>query len=336
MLLALVLVVSVFGETAFAADPGEYLGGDAVPVDPTNPDESAFLAGFPRPSTEVTVTFIVEAADEYWSEEGNFYDEFDITLTADHLQLFSISDLLVEVENTHPEYELYTKQGIGAVPFTNSSDYLYGVNHDSTLFQPEEFDLWGWVFRINDLFPVELFVPNNPTPGDQYLRGTDVFHTFIRNGDVIHFYWDYPTSERIDGSDPPAWFNYTANYIRIVPEVVSDSQITVQLQSHLADIDPPTMQMQVWNYVNFTTPTDVYLYDSSGAVLDVGRTDANGLVTFSGDFDGDYLLKTRSVLLTNDPNNNYNGFFFSQTSGYKKILVASLLLPEIPNPVFDK
>ena len=289
VVLALAMVFAM-SATALALDPGEnpglILGGNAIP--PTDaPDCSTYLMTQPEATDSVTVTFIMEAPDEYWEEAGAFYYEEDITLTADIPQTYTISDLLVKVAENNPEFEFFTKgekdaSGNDVYPFTKDSVYLYGVTHNGITWQPEEFDLWGWEFRINNLFPVvERTAPNG-------YEGPDLNQTYISNGEVIHFFWDYPAT--LHSGDES--FNYATNFIRLMPISIEPNSITVQIQGQKVGYETlfyeddngktqQVLQLQVFNYENFKGETTVSLCDSNGTTIASGKTDINGQISFS-------------------------------------------------------
>lgn len=320
ILLALTMLFAL-GVTALALEPGEnpglVLGGSAIP--PTNdPDCAAYVVTEPEATDEVTVTFIMEAPNEYWDVEGAFYFEAEVSLTADEAQTFNLVELLEKVEEDYDEFSFdiqsYTVDG------TTLYD-LVGVTHDDTTFEPDSFDLWGWEFRINDLFPV---VPR--TAPDGY-EGTYLNQTYISDGDVIHFFLDYPAT--VYG------FNYATSYIRIVPTNAEVGSVSVQLQGQKVDYENvtytdadgntrTTLQLQVNNYEDFATSTVVYLYNEAGVLVTSGATDANGQVTLSnsGIAAGNYVLRTDSVLQNDDPLGEWDECLFTQTSGYKTITIS--------------
>lgn len=298
-----------FSVGAFAAEPGEILIGNGLPPN----GNASYEATAPQPSTSVDVTFIMEAPNEYNSVAGSFYFEDDVTLTSNEAKTFTISDLLVQVANENNKFKFYTQSGKNAVPFTASSDYLWGVEYDNTLWQPNTsyFDLWGWEYRVNDLFPVTY---------DSSLGGyvgTYANQTYVSDGDVVHFFLNYPAT--VYG------FDYASNFIRLAADV-NGSDVTVQVQGQKTQLvgdqsNPQNLEMQVGAFANFTTPTVVKAYDANGGVAASGTSDATGKVTLSGLAAGTYTLKSDSALLSGDPMGEWDDCLFTQTTGYKVITV---------------
>lgn len=326
MFLALALMIAVSATALAAENPGEYLGGTGLP-DSANP--GSYLVETPALTDSVQVTFIMEAPNEYYSAEGAFYYEQAVTLSAPdgNARVFTVSDLLAHLAQTNPDFSFTAsyrnvENELVIEPFTGTSGYLSGVTHIEdgvpTVFQPEEFDLWGWECRINDLVPVEKL-----TGG---YRGTSLDQTYLEDGDVVHFFLNYPAT--VYGAD------YAANFIRLVPSAAAVGSIEAQVESqrdYLKTVpyenddgtQSQTLQMQVESYETFTVPTAVSLYDENGNYITGGVSGADGKVTLADAAitAGSYLLKSQSVLLEDDPNEEWIGCLFTQTSGYARVIV---------------
>lgn len=307
-LLLTVVMMFAMASVAWAADAGQVLVGDGLPPK----GNASYVVEAPKPTTSVNVTFIMEAPNELYSFEGAFYYEVPVTLTAAEAQVFTVSDLLVQVAENDTNFQFTTKSGNSAYPFTKDSVYLYGVTHNGITWQPEDFDLWGWEYRVNNLFPV---IYSADLGG--YI-GPDLNKTYLSNGDVIHFFVNYPATVYN--------FDYASNFIRLLPNV-SGSNVTVQLQGQKDQLvgdqsDPYTLEMQVNPFTNFATPTIVKVYNEAGKVVASDTSDTNGKVTFSGLGAGNYVIKSDSVLLdTGDPDEEWNDCLFTQTTGYVTIVV---------------
>lgn len=316
-----VMLLAALSVPAFA-DGGVYsLGGSSIPPR-SDGTCSSYLMTTPTATDTATVTFIFEAADELDEWEGGFHDEFTVTIgTADNeAEIYFLSQALAQISaDTSNDYTFYCRptQGSPVGVFTSTSRDLTGVEHDGTLFQPGPYDIWGWVFRINDLTPV---VYDADVGG--YI-GTRVDQTYIQDGDVIHFYFDYPYTAY--------GFEYTADYIRIVPSNVGTSSVTVQLQSHKNTStiqiinNTQVLMANVNDYAAFTESTLVKMYNSAGVLVTSGSTNSSGQVTLTGTFPaGTYVLKTDNVWLSEDDDDplEFYDCLLSQTSGYKTIVIS--------------
>lgn len=318
--LAMSLSVSAFA-VQFPQEEVLALGGSSIPPR-SDGTCSSYVNTLPTGTDTATVTFIFEAADELDEWEGGFHDEFTVTLgTADNvLETFFLSQALAQISaDTTNDYTFYCRPTYDSPTgaFTSTSRDLTGVEHDGTLFQPGSLDLWGWVFRINDLTPVKY---DNDANG--YI-GTTVDETYIQDGDVIHFYFDYPCTT--------FGFEYTADYVRIVPSSVSTTSVSVQLQSHKNTFtteiinNKQLFRANVNDYATFTKSTMVRMFNSAGTQVAYGSTNSNGQVTLTGTFAaGTYVLKTDNVWLSEDDDDplEFYDCLLSQTSGYKTIVIS--------------
>lgn len=318
MFLALALMIAVSAPALAAENPGEILGGTGLPPG----GNASYEATLPEASTGVDVTFIMEAPNEYNSVEGAFYYESQVSLRSDTATNFTVSDLLDQVQTRNTDFTFTTRvpQGSEYVvePFTAASSYLYGVEHNGVSFapDPEYFDLWGWEFRVNNLFPVQY----NETQGGY--QGTAVNETYLSDGDVVHFFVNYPVT--LYGVD------LATDFIRLVP-TVDETGIRVQVQGQenlLVPVPFPeggqqVLQMQVSSFTAFTgAEVTVQLCTASGDVISSGTTDAAGQVVFDTVSPGTYLLRSDSALLPVDVDEEWGDCLFTRTSGYQVFTVG--------------
>lgn len=306
ILLVFTLAFSLLGGTALAADhPDPNLGGSAVP--PTSDQDCAtYLATEPAPAESISVTLVIEAGDAIFQFGGAFREEFTETLTSATPERFTVTDLLDEIDNDPANgFTFYSTNGSS---FTGSSDYLEAVDYDGYSWENGSLGFDGWVFRVNDRMPVEA----NGLGG---YWGTTILDTYIEDGDVIHFFYDFP-SDLDDESGSLA-----AGYVRAVQLPGG----TIQLQSHTTYIEPLyPYSMSVDNYSDLGSGITVGLYDADGDPVASESSDGSGRVDFTGVDPGTYILKTDSVPYeTDDPfwGEYVNGVYFTLTGAYDIIVI---------------
>ncbi|MDR0648254.1 MAG: hypothetical protein LBF92_02825 [Synergistaceae bacterium] len=312
LVLALAFIFSAMG-LAFAPSPAvaavNYLEGSAIPPSSSR-DTSTYEITSPDAAASIEVTFVIEAGNQYFEEEGKFWVSHDLTLSQASPGYFTVTDLLVAVNN-NKSFDLTFYDAQGKV-IDASTDYVKSVKHgDITWEGNEDFGYDGWAVRVNDLFPVL-------TDGTGWI-GATILETKIKDGDVVHMFYDFPA----DFS--PASGSFAANYVRGVYVDSSASSLTVQLQGHTTFIypeDPYTMYVD--NYKNVQAGVTAYLYDPTGTrLLNSEVSDLNGRVTFSGTFSsGTYIVTTDSVYFpAYDPAEIADDTYFALTGAYSKVSI---------------
>lgn len=318
MLLALMMVLAILPMSAMAAGTGDYLAGNAIPPNPANPDSSTYEMSVPASADSITVTLVIEAGDvidlDWWEvvPDTSFRLEIPVTL-GDGItsNTYTVTDLLAEVDGTY-DLTFYGKQGNSYIPFTDTTTYLAAVEYDGDTWYDSTYVFGGWAMRVNDQFPVE------PTADTLGYQGTGIIDTYIDDGDIIHFFFDYPT--QFSPSDP----NYAANFVRGIYEGHTATNLSVQLQGHKTFIDQSTMDyiMSVYNYVDLGAGVTAYLYSTAGAMLDTAVSDGYGVVEFDGVFDDDevYIVKTAPTYnFATGWDEMLDGALFINTGAYSKI-----------------
>jgi hypothetical protein len=165
--------------------------------------------------------------------------------------------------------------------------------------------------------------------------GTLINETYLSDGDVVHFFYDYPGDFIYEQSIK----DLAAEYVRAVNPVYSNGTLTVQLQIHDTYItqeeEPKDDQMQVNNYYDLAgfdeEPITGRLLDQDGA--DTGATMTYDAVTGSAVFTGvsitageTYIVVTDSVLRhIDDPDwaDAINDAYFYLTGAYSKVAVSA-------------
>lgn len=312
IVLALTMVFSM-SSAVFAGNPGDYLAGSAIP--PTSASDcSTYLVTTPAASTSIDVTLVIEAGDAveyYMPNTGSaFRKEIPVTLTSSAAVQFTVTDLLNKVNGTNG----LAFYGTGSSAFTKSTNYLQEVTYGGASWDAGQWGFDGWVFRVNDKFPVE------PTADSLGYQGTSILDTYLQDGDVIHFFYDFPSD-----FDPTSG-SAAATYVRGIVDSFTSSSLTLQMQGHTTYIQPTGYYiMSVNNYEDLGAGVSVGLYNSSGILLDTEITGSGGTVTFSGTFaeDQEYIVKSVSTeyIPTEDWVDFVEGAYFDLTGAFSKIIL---------------
>ena len=316
LVLALVLVMSM-SVSAFALGDG-LLHGTGVP--PTNTATcSTYRADQVTPSTgTVTVTLVMEAGNAFsWDYEYG-YSIPDSGFYAIETKTFynvvdgvTVMDLLNAVDNSNSyglEFDIVTSQQFPKGYLSTVSRHVSGQTADWEGNGQWGFD--GWVFRVNDKFPVEAV-----NGGYQGVAAED---TYLANGDIVHFFYDAPSN--FDDDTMTA-----ANYVR-ARYVVAQGGNYVQMESHDTFID----QENDWDfYVNAYTPLSagvaVTIYSANNPTVGTTYyTDSNGVINCNLSA-GTYIAKTASSFFDFEDTDweDYfdNETYFEYTSAYSVFTV---------------
>ncbi|HWQ80456.1 MAG TPA: hypothetical protein VN381_16630 [Anaerovoracaceae bacterium] len=322
LLLALMMVLAILPISASAAD-GDYLQGNAIPPDSSNPYGSAYLQPNPVEDEEITVTLIIEAGDVVVNSRvvsgTNFHEERSVTLgDGENSSTYTVADLLYSADTNNADFTFYGISGLSLIPFTSSTDYLAAVKYGTNTWQAGRWGFDGWVFRINDKYPVKV------TDDGLGYEGTSILQTYLEDGDVVHLFYDFPSTVSSAVGD------VSANYVRGVYESSTDTTLTAQLQGHKTYITPSTYIMNIYNYIDLGGGVTAQLYDVTGTtpVGTAATSSTNGEVTFTGAFaPGEtYVLKTDSVLRT------VSGSWASRINHAYFVLTGAYSIITIPTP----
>jgi hypothetical protein len=339
LVLALAFVFSAMGlafapSSAMAANQGQVLSGDAIPPYPLNPDPdnaSAYLVPEEPATGPINVTVIIEAGDAIDTEEGEpipdtaFRREISVRFGSTG-EANTVTSLLMALDGTNG-LKFYGEEDDEIADFTDTTNYLAAVEvtgETGTNIWVDGaityyFGFNGWTFRVNDQFPAEA-LGDDPTDG---YRGTDILDTPLENGDVVHFFYDFPTAPS------PAVGSVAANYVRAKLDSFNAGTLVVQLQGHKTDIDPLDYTMSVFNYVDLDEDVTASIYTDRGVYVGNAVPDgiADGKVTFSSGSlvaGKTYVVKTTpTYYYTDNPTwgDWINGAFFALTGAYTKITI---------------
>ena len=322
--------------SAFAApgQNGRYLYGDAI-TDMGGPNAAAYVESG-QGDASANVTLVVEAGNHYnkttMSMDGNpgFRKVYNKNISSSSPSGVTVKDLLdaVHADNQGVGGELTF--GINGNENTNMY-FLYSVSKDNIAWSTGDFVFSGWVFRVNDKFPVRM-----TADGGGY-EGTSISQTYLHDGDIVRFFFDYP-AELAPGEDNIAAYN-----VRGVYRGRTGNKTKIQVQGHRTWIDqsdPYNYIMNVFNYFDLTagnmaSNTSVLasqlnvmfmspkLIAADGAVYN-GSMNIGGTATFTNVPAGEYIFTTESQLNSFDEDSGWvliDGAFLCGTGAYNKVQV---------------
>ncbi len=317
IVLALVMVFAMT-TTAFAVsgipnNNGTYLEGTAIPPSSTDADCSAYVVTTPETSTNANVTLVVEAGNAYQNYSikymSNFREVLNVNLSSSIAKNFTVYDV-VNAANTQysDKINFHFKENTTIKPYV---DY---ITHGGYKWQDAQLGFDGWVFRVNDKFPVVK------TEDNVGYMGTTMEQTYVKDGDVVHFFYDFPSY--LEPNTP----SLAAGYVRAQKDSFSANSLTVQLQEHKTDIAPEYPYiMSINNYENSGYGISAVLYDMNGNQVATGRSNNAGKVTFSGKFaSGEtYIVQTVKQMLSLDEEDEWydtvDSVLLERTGAYSKI-----------------
>lgn len=314
IVLALVMVFAMT-TTAFAVsgipnNNGTYLEGTAIPPSSTDADCSAYVVTTPETSTNANVTLVVEAGNAYQNYSikymSNFREVLNVNLSSSIAKNFTVYDV-VNAANTQYSDKINFH-------FKGSTSYVDYIMHGGYKWQEAQLGFDGWVFRVNDKFPVQQ------TEDLVGYEGTASDQTYVKDGDVIHFFYDFPSYLELNTP------SLAAGYVRAQKDSFSANSLTVQLQEHKTDIAPTEPYiMSINSYENSGYGISAVLYDMSGNQVATGRSNNAGKVTFSGKFvSGEtYIVQTAKQISYLDEEDDWydmlDSVLLERTGAYSKI-----------------
>lgn len=178
------------------------------------------------------------------------------------------------------------------VNFSDSDTYIYGITYNNISYKPSG-SSDGWKFRVNTQIPCQ---PNG--------YGATIATAYVKNGDVIDFYYDNPTSA-----------SNTAKFTRIYDVSRSGSALSVTVQSSYDwfyyDNDLQEWVSDVQDFSAFSDAT-VTVFDGTNTYTP--NAAANGVYTFNNVPAGTYTIKV-AVAYDN------NGFIANTSSELRNIVL---------------
>lgn len=216
----------------------------------------AYLVGEPISYDQpIDVTVIIESRKD--STTSQYISEIlDVTLGRAGVngQTFTVRDAMYTISaNSMAGLKMYNANG---AEITSNATYIYSMSQNGVTYAPAlpsaSYTLDGWMFRVNDKLPLDSWGDGADAP-----VGTGIADTPVADGDVIHFYWDYPYQE-----SQTSW--YSTNYIAPTATYDDDHTVTVDLQYS-------------WNYFdnNFVWVLSGFNLYTNYTVLTANILDAN-------------------------------------------------------------
>ncbi|MGI5873349.1 MAG: hypothetical protein ACOX8R_01650 [Bacillota bacterium] len=227
----------------------------------------------PAASTSVTVTLNFQSA----KVGSSALDEStSVTLTSDTATTFKVVDVLAKFAADNSDYTLtsvyWDENWNGTVvPFTSASTNLFGITYNNVTYSPAGVSsLDGWKYRVNTKLPQQ----------DQW-TGSMINQAYVRNGDVIDFYYDNST-----GSTEAAARAAAARFTRIydVSYANNTASVTVQ-QSYDWFLNASPWTSGIVDFAAYQWAV-VVVYNAAGQYVGYGITDSNGVASIPNLTDG--------------------------------------------------
>ncbi len=283
----------------------------------TYEDPGAYLAGSlgSETSGSITVKIVLESKLESGYNYAGAY-HVSVSPLKDGQSGYSVRDAMLTLSDVNS----IPMTDINGNTFDASDDYIRSITLNGHEYAPAlpanaSTKLDGWKFRINGQFPLETFT--SPLAANGPL-GTSVATTPIEDGDVIHFFWDYPfhknTSELFS-------CNYQAGEAS-----VSGSKVYIELywsKSYfensgywtIEDFDLVDLYETSYSYVIYPSNSGTAVKAGTVSIDDLGE----GEINISSLASGDYYIHLI-------PLNNIVHYKNSGVSGYKLINNTSAML----------
>lgn len=258
---AVVMVLGMSSVSFAATGNGYYIVGD-----PTST------------SSPITVKVIIESKQ---------YSETDTTSISETLNVpvstasspgdgYTVRDAVLAITENQSTYGIKAYDSNGN-QIDSSDTYIYSFEKNGKVYEPalpmSGYELDGWTFRVNGKLPL------SSTNGDPYSGGplgTEIHKTPISNGDIIHFYWDYPYNES-------ASTYYSADYVT-ADMSYANSSLSIQLKKSFSYFD----NNYYWHISDFenlsggnTGTYNVTVYDETGNFVKAGTISKSGFGTIS-------------------------------------------------------
>lgn len=208
------------------------------------------------------------------STNGAVSQVYNVTLGSVGMSetVFTVRDAMLQLCASNTDIICYADSDFNLLAGNN--DYIYAISVGNMLYMPSlpaaGMALDGWYFRINDKIPLESLTGAPITNG---IKGADIESATVKNGDVIHFYWNYPFQNT-------ATTLYSAKYLG-ANTTYSNGVASVQIVKS-DDYFDNNSDWHISNFTNYTglgSGDAVNIYDANGVIKGSGTLSAAGSCT---------------------------------------------------------
>lgn len=285
IVMALTMVFAM-SASAFAADgAGDYIVGE--------PNMT---------SAPINVKVVIESKQFSETDTTSISDILDVQVTTKSAPEngYTVRDAMLAVSNDSANgITAYNEDG---VLLSEKDVYIKSMQKDGKKYAPAlpfedpEMDmaLDGWAYRVNGKLPLKSRT-EDPVSGGPL--GTDIATTPIHDGDIIHFYWEYPYQE----SATPVSYYSTDFLTASTSYDKSTDALTIQMKKSFGYFD----NSNFWhissfeNYAKAEAGTyDYTIYKEDGSIAKTGiinKAEGSVVLQNSGLGEGTYYLKINST-----------------------------------------
>lgn len=269
----------------------------------------------------INVKVVIESKQYSTSDSSSIEEVLDVTLGEEGVpeQTFTVRDAIYKISSTS-SYGITACDSHGNA-ITPSATMVYSMKKDNKIYAPGlpsagTSALDGWMFRVNGKLPL---ISEDGSSGGPL--GSTISETPIEDGDIIHFYWDYPYTRLVVST-------YSVDYLTVNPTYDSTNQsLSLQLLSakNWFDLSFKWHINDFSNYSNSSSGTyDVTVYDEAGTVVKTGTISKSGSGTINDcDLESGqtYYIKVDSVSYKTVGTGSNKSNILNTTMAYEKIEV---------------
>ncbi len=231
-------------------------------------------------SNPITVKVVVQSKLYSTTDYSNINQIFNVRLGQTNVsgQKFTVADAMYAI-SSNTGSGIVARDSSGSA-ITAESKYIYSMTKDSKTYAPGlptpglTTAKDGWMFRVNGKLPIKANTSANP-------QGTDISETYLKDGDVVHFYWNYP----YQANGAVQSVNYLSANVTYTSNS-GDLQITATKSSSYFDTPSNNYFWHIYDFATYTglsgSSYPVTVYDSSFNTVKTGTMGSSGTVTLTG------------------------------------------------------